>query len=229
MFKPATRLALLSACAVLAAAQGEVTLYGLSLAPQPSLAAKFNDVLGAVLLGGGNVKASAVAVDPAGATYYVGVQQVSVVPTISSGQLTTITLPTPSAATFTFRADASRIVQEVAIETEASGVKSSFDYELDCTHNAAEDVPEEERTMVCKVKSEVVAEGPAAGAKVESTFEETATGLAIAAVTVTNPANLTLPTGLPTTSPSDKGSASKTSVGMLGLIAAGAAIVSQLL
>jgi hypothetical protein len=100
MFKPSTTLFTLSAYAALVAAQGEVTLYGLSLAPQASLAAQFNGLLGAVLLDGGDVKASAVAVDQAGATYYVGVQQVTVVPTTASGgELTTVTLPTPSPAT----------------------------------------------------------------------------------------------------------------------------------
>lgn len=245
MFKPVTALVTLSTYAALVAAQGEVTLYGLSLAPQASIAAQFNDLLGLAIIGGGDVKASAVAVDPAGATYYVGVQQVSVVPTtVSGGALTTVTLPTPSAATckalvpsslymsltscsVTFRADASRIIQEVAIETEASGIKANFDYELECTHNIAENVPEEERKMICKVKSEVKAEGPVSGAIVASTFEQTETGVPIAAVTVTNPANLTLPTGLP--QESKEGSAAKSSVGMLGFIAVGVAVASQLL
>jgi hypothetical protein len=112
----------------------------------------------------------------------------------------------------------------VAIETTAGGVKANFDYELECTHNVAEGVPEAERKMVCKFKSEVKAEGPAKGVVTASTFEATETGVPVAAVTVTNPANLTLPTGLP--KESQKGSASKASVGMIGFIAVGAAIAS---
>ncbi|KAH6906975.1 hypothetical protein BKA70DRAFT_1491801 [Coprinopsis sp. MPI-PUGE-AT-0042] len=225
MFKTATALATLSAYAALVAAQSEVTLYDLSFVPQPTsggsgLADQFADVLGAVILGGGDVKASAVAVDTAGATYYVGVQEVSVLPTTSAGRLTTVILPTPSPATFTFRADASRVMQEATTATEISGVKANIAYGVECTHDIDEDTPVEEGVIVCKGKLEVQAEGK--GQKAATTIEVTETGKPVAVVTITNPANLTLPTGLP-------GSGSKTSVGMLGFIVAGVAITSQLL
>ncbi|KAH6899115.1 hypothetical protein BKA70DRAFT_1314439 [Coprinopsis sp. MPI-PUGE-AT-0042] len=222
MFKTATALTTLSAYAALVAAQSEVTLYDLSFVPQPTsggsgLADQFADVLGAVILGGGDVKASAVAVDTAGATYYVGVQEVSVLPTTSAGRLTTVILPTPSPATLV-------IINEDLRSSHLPcrcfpGVKANIAYGVECTHDIDEDTPVEEGVIVCKGKLEVQAEGK--GQKAATTIEVTETGKPVAVVTITNPANLTLPTGLP-------GSGSKTSVGMLGLIAAGAAIASQL-
>jgi hypothetical protein len=104
MLKTATTFATLSAYVALTVAQSEVTLYDLSFAPQPTddgsgLGQQFNDVLGAVVLGAGAATASAVAVDGAGATYYVGVQELSVLPTNFGGVVTTVVLPTPTLAT----------------------------------------------------------------------------------------------------------------------------------
>ena len=63
----------------------------------------------------------------------------------------------------------------------------------------------------------------AEGQKVATTIEVTTTGDAVPFVTITNPANLTLPTGVP------DGSAYRHGAGVLGFIAGGIALLSQLL
>ena len=97
MYKQFFALAFLSGYAALVAAQREVTLYDLSLIPEPTgLPEDLRNILAAAAAAGvGEVKATPVAVDPAGATYYVGVEEFSVVPTIVAGALTTVALPTP--------------------------------------------------------------------------------------------------------------------------------------
>lgn len=105
MYKSTTFVAL-SAHAALVAAQSAVTIYDISLVPEPTsgaggLAGQLDRVIDALVLGGGDIRASAVAVDTAGATYYVGVQQVSAVPTNIGSVLTTVVLPTPTTTTCT--------------------------------------------------------------------------------------------------------------------------------
>lgn len=101
-----TIIATISACVTLAVAQSKVTLYDLSFAAQPTTGGgtrgvedQFRDILGSGFFGKAEVKASAVAVDTAGATYYVGVQEVTVAPTTVGGRLTLVPLATPSPAT----------------------------------------------------------------------------------------------------------------------------------
>ncbi|KAH6899107.1 hypothetical protein BKA70DRAFT_1051946, partial [Coprinopsis sp. MPI-PUGE-AT-0042] len=183
-------------------AQNTVTIYDIDIAPEPTSGAggldQINDVLGAVVRGGGDIKASAVAVDTAGATYYVGVQEISVLPTNDGGVLTTAVLPTPTLATFTFRADASRVIHEGALETSVEGVDASVAYELDCTHDVDEDTPVEEGVIICKAKLEV--EAGAAGQTIARTFEVTTTGQAVPLVTIINAPELDLPTSEPAAS-----------------------------
>jgi hypothetical protein len=103
MVDRATTLLVISSFAALGAAQSTVTLYDLSFAAPSSagtgLPGQLSDVLFDIVQGAGDIKASAVAVDSEGATHYVGVRPVSVVPTTASGRVTTAVLPTPSTET----------------------------------------------------------------------------------------------------------------------------------
>ncbi|KAH6905881.1 hypothetical protein BKA70DRAFT_1402337 [Coprinopsis sp. MPI-PUGE-AT-0042] len=254
MYKSTTFVSLFVYTA-LVAAQNAVTIYDISFVPEPTsgtsgLEDQFNNVLGAVALGGGEIKASAVAVDTAGATYYVGVQEISVLPTNAGGVLTTVVLPTPTLTTFTFRADASRVVLEDAIETTIEGVEANMAYGVECTHDVDADTPVEEGVIICKAKIEIEAE--AAGQTLASTIELTTTGQAKPLVTITNPANLNLPTGepgvpaasggsirpsaasgsgvpTPSSTPGADGSGHRTRAGILGFVTASVIIASQLL
>ncbi|KAH6906964.1 hypothetical protein BKA70DRAFT_1285938 [Coprinopsis sp. MPI-PUGE-AT-0042] len=149
MYK-ATTFVTLFVYTALGAAQDPVTIYDISFVPEPTRGAggledQLNNVLGAVArVGGGEIKASAVAVDTAGDTYYVGVQEISVLPTNAGGVLTTVVLPTPTFTTSTFRADASRVVLEDAIETTIERVKASMAYGVKYTHDVDADTPVEE-------------------------------------------------------------------------------------
>jgi hypothetical protein len=110
MYRPHTSIAFFAYAVALAVAQSAVTIYDISFVPEPTNSGtgnleaqikQFNGP-GGLFLGGGDIRASAVAVDAAGATYYVGVQQVSVVATEIDMLLTTFTLPTPTPTTCKF-------------------------------------------------------------------------------------------------------------------------------
>ncbi|KAH6919338.1 hypothetical protein BKA70DRAFT_1215037 [Coprinopsis sp. MPI-PUGE-AT-0042] len=196
MLKKITTLAAFSSCAALATAQSTITLYDLSLAAPSSAGTGFpgqlSDVLYDVVQGAGDIKASAVAVDPEGATYYVGVRPVSVVPTTASGRVTTAILPTPSTETLTFRADASQVFNEVHTTTTIDGIRAEIDVAIVCTHDVDDDTPVEEAEIVCRQRAVYNLED--GGVTVGTTVLATTTGEVREILTVTNPANLTLPT-----------------------------------
>lgn len=132
----------------------------------------------------------------------------------------------------------------VTTATVVSGVKANIEIDSECMHDVDGDTPVEDGVIVCKLK--VGLDAQAGGQKVATTFEGTTTGQPVAVLTITNPANLTLPTSepsfeettdtstsnsnLPTGEPAagEDGSGSKMRVGSLGLIVAGLAIASQL-
>ncbi|KAH6899106.1 hypothetical protein BKA70DRAFT_1314426, partial [Coprinopsis sp. MPI-PUGE-AT-0042] len=243
MYK-ATTFVTLFVYTALGAAQDPVTIYDISFVPEPTRGAggledQLNNVLGAVArVGGGEIKASAVAVDTAGDTYYVGVQEISVLPTNAGGVLTTVVLPTPTFTTSTFRADASRVVLEDAIETTIERVKASMAYGVKYTHDVDADTPVEEGSLVSPLR--LVAPPP--------------TGQADPLVTLATPLS-SLPTGEPgvpaapggsvrpgalsgsgvpdgsaslSSNPRADGSGHRTSAGILGFVTASVIIASQL-
>ncbi|KAH6899203.1 hypothetical protein BKA70DRAFT_1437685 [Coprinopsis sp. MPI-PUGE-AT-0042] len=197
MLKKITTLAAFSSCAALATAQSTITCTDLSLAAPSSArdrASRPNYPTCSMMSCkvAGDIKASAVAVDPEGATYYVGVRPVSVVPTTASGRVTTAILPTPSTETLTFRADASQVFNEVHTTTTIDGIRAEIDVAIVCTHDVDDDTPVEEAEIVCRQRAVYNLED--GGVTVGTTVLATTTGEVREILTVTNPANLTLPT-----------------------------------
>lgn len=194
MHKQTLKLTAFSAYVTFAVAQTTITLYDLSL-PVPSsqgtgLPGQLSDVLFDLAQGAGDIEASAVAVDSDGFTYYIGERPVSVVPTTVSGRLTTAVLPTPFTETLTFRADASRIFNQAQLTTTVEGVKAEIDVSVVCTHDVDDDTSVEDAEVVCHQKGVIDLDDGAAG----TTIYATTTGDVMEVLTVTNAANLTLPT-----------------------------------
>lgn len=153
----------------------------------------------------------------------------------------------------TFRADASRVLQDGGIETTIQGVEANIVYGVECTHDVDADTPVEEGVIVCKGNIQIAAD--VQGQTVAETIALTRTGQAVPLVTVTNQVNLNLPTsgvaspevtaaftlpgrpvsldpsgsGAPSSTPQDDGSGHKREAGAMGFIAAGILIACQLL
>ncbi|KAH6906906.1 hypothetical protein BKA70DRAFT_381793 [Coprinopsis sp. MPI-PUGE-AT-0042] len=229
--------ALLVSVASTAAAQGSpVTFYGISVNPSgtplpiASLRNNPHDLVNAAAhFGGDLVDVTPIAVDTAGATYYVGVNIVSLAFDTIGGELKTIPLPTPSSETITFRADKTRFVYDTGPTAgfDSSGRRVAGEVAIDCSHDVDEDTSVEEGVIVCKKK--VVAQGL-------TEIVATTTGKPIALGAVTNAANLTLstsespsnisPTPIPPSRPADPGSGNKVNMTSLGSIIVAVALLA---
>jgi hypothetical protein len=103
----------------------------------------------------------------------------------------------------------------VTAAMESGGVWVKLEGEIDCTHDVDDDTPVEEGTIICKKR--VGFEAAGGGQKIGTTAVVTTTGRPIAIGTITNAANLTLPTGAP-------GSANRARVGWGAMVASVTAI-----
>ncbi|KAH6871096.1 hypothetical protein BKA70DRAFT_1489942 [Coprinopsis sp. MPI-PUGE-AT-0042] len=221
MHKSATLLAACLTClATLSAAQDAVTFYGASLKPapsdQPSELNKLDpeELVNAIAPLGGKINsASAVGIDVSGRTIYVGVHEYSVTISTASGQLTTVTLPTPTSEAgspsslsktglkLTERDPVTLFARPTGFYYRKYGVTVSNNQEIYegtlnyfCEHDVEQNSAVDDAIVVCR--KELVGEGRMGMSSVPRTeIEATTVGNAVPIATITNaPDGADLPT-----------------------------------
>ncbi|KAH6906883.1 hypothetical protein BKA70DRAFT_1491632 [Coprinopsis sp. MPI-PUGE-AT-0042] len=203
MYKSATLVAVSLAClATLSAAQDAVTFYGPSLKPapsdQPSEVNKLDpgELVNAIAPLGGKINsASAVGIDVSGRTIYVGVHEYSVTLSTASGQLTTVTLPTPTSEAVTLFARPTGFYYRkygVTVSNNQGIYEGTLNYF--CEHDVEQNTSVEDAIVVCR--KELVGEGRTGTSSVPRTeIEATTVGNAVPIATITNaPDGADLPT-----------------------------------